>query len=173
VIVLRHLLEKTLFASRWLLAPIYIALALSLIALVVKAGLHGYEIFTHILGMSEAELMLSLLSLVDMTLTASLIIIVIFSGYENFVARIDPAQYADWPDWMAHIDFAGLKLKLMSSIVAISAVHLLSLFMEISSISDRELMWSIALHIVFILSTLALAYTEYLAAPAHSSKAHE
>lgn len=160
-------IEKTLFVSRWLLAPLYLLLAFMLCAVTIKAVQHAGEMALHILSMTKSQFMLGLLSLVDMTLVASLIVIVIFSGYENFVSRIDPSIYADWPEWMAHIDFAGLKLKLMSSIVAISAIQLLRIFMEIGDVSDRELMWSAGLHIIFVLSTIAFAYTDRISVNTH------
>lgn len=168
--MLERVIEKLLFASRWLLAPLYLGLAFILLLVVIKAAQHIGEMTTHILIMTESDLVLGLLSLIEMTLSASLIIIVIFSGYENFVSRIDPSAHLEWPEWMAHIDFAGLKLKLMASIVAISAVQLLRVFMDIKEISDRELMWSAGLHIIFVLSTIAFAFTERLSA---SSSHHQ
>jgi uncharacterized protein (TIGR00645 family) len=157
-----RLIEKILFASRWLLAPLYFTLVAALFIVLIKAGQHVIELCKDVFILSESHLMLGILSLVDLTLAASLVVIVIFSGYENFVSRIDPSQHVDWPEWMARIDFSSLKLKLMASIVAISAVQLLRVFMEIGEVSDRELLWSAALHLVFVFSTLALAYCERL-----------
>ena len=91
-----------------------------------------------------------------------LIVIVIFSGYENFVSRIDAAEHADWPEWMAKIDFTGLKLKLLSSIVAISAIQLLRAFMDVKNTADRELWWYVVIHLVFVASGLVLALTDRL-----------
>ena len=110
-------IEKFLFASRWLLAPFFIALALGLAVLLVKMGQAFYEFALHAWSGTESDAILGILGLIDLTLTGSLIVIVIFSGYENFVSRIDAAEHADWPEWMAKIDFTGLKLKLLSSIV--------------------------------------------------------
>ena len=103
-----------------------------------------------------------MLSIVDLTLTASLIVIVIFSGYVNFVSRIDTSEHKDWPQWMASIDFNELKLKLMSSIVAISAIKLLESFMEIEHQSDRDLYFLIGIHLTFVVSTLVLALADRL-----------
>ena len=119
--MIERAIEKFLFASRWLLAPFFIALALALLVLLVKMVLAFYEFILHVGSASEADVILSILGLVDLTLLGSLLVIMIFSGYENFVSRIDPAQHADWPEWMAKINFTGLKLKLMSSI-AITAL---------------------------------------------------
>jgi hypothetical protein len=104
------------------------------------------------------------LALVDLALTGSLIVIVIFSGYENFVSRIDHAHHTDWPEWMGKIDFSGLKLKLLSSIVAISGIQLLKQFMAINSVSDRDIMWLVIVHVVFVISSVLLALSDRLAA---------
>jgi uncharacterized protein (TIGR00645 family) len=119
------------------------------------------------LSATEAEVILGVLALVDLTLTGSLIVIVIFSGYENFVSRIDPGDTEDWPEWMGKIDFAGLKLKLLSSIVAISAIQVLKAFMNIKNVSDRDLTWLVAIHLVFVVSGLIMALTDRFAEPAH------
>ena len=155
-------LEKILFSSRWLLAPIYLGLIVGLVALVVKDIQHIIHIIPNILHASESDLVLDILGLIDLSLTASLVIIVIFSGYENFVSRITTTGHEDWPEWMAKIDFTGLKLKLLSSIVAISAIQLLRAFMDINKTSDRDLMWYVIIHVVFVSSGLLLALTDRL-----------
>jgi uncharacterized protein (TIGR00645 family) len=164
-------LENFLFASRWLLAPLFVGLALSLVVLVLKAGQTLWQIALHAFTATESEVILHLLGLVDLTLTASLIVIVIFSGYENFVSRIEPGDHTDWPEWMAKIDFAGLKLKLLSSIIAISAIQVLRAFMEVRTITDRELMWYAILHGVFIVSGLFMALTDRISGEAHAAPA--
>jgi uncharacterized protein (TIGR00645 family) len=128
--MIERLLERFLFSSRWLLAPFYVGLVVSLLLLVVKAMQELGHFVMRIGTAKEGDVILGALTLVDLTLTGSLIVIVIFSGYENFVSRIDAAQHEDWPEWMGKIDFTGLKLKLMSSIVAISAIQLLKAFNE-------------------------------------------
>ena len=158
--MIERALEKFLFASRWLLAPLYLGLVLGLVALLVKAGQHLFELATHMLSDSESEIILALLGMIDLTLTGSLVIIVIFSGYENFVSRIDASQHPDWPEWMAKIDFTGLKLKLLSSIVAISAIQLLRAFMNIQHTSDRDLAWYVGIHLTFVVSGLVLAISD-------------
>ena len=160
-------IEHALFASRWLLAPLFLGLAVSLLVLVVKAGQAVWEIATHVLIATESDVILHLLGLVDLTLTASLVVIVIFSGYENFVSRIDPGAHTDWPEWMAKIDFAGLKLKLLSSIIAISAIQLLRAFMDVKAYSDRDLMWYAIIHVVFIASGVLMALTDWLSGEDH------
>jgi uncharacterized protein (TIGR00645 family) len=169
--MIERAIEKVLFASRWLLAPFFLALALTLLVLLLKTCYAVYEFLLHFWGASEPQIILSILGLVDLTLTGSLIVIVIFSGYENFVSRIDAADHKDWPEWMAKIDFTGLKLKLLSSIVAISAIQLLRGFMDVKNISDRELTWYVIIHLVFVVSGLVLAITDRLSEhqPGHSA----
>jgi uncharacterized protein (TIGR00645 family) len=120
-----------------------------------------------VVGATEADIIVGALSLVDLTLTGSLLVIVIFSGYENFVSRIDAEEHKDWPEWMSKIDFTGLKLKLMSSIVAISAIQLLKVFMNVKSISDRDLMWYVVIHLVFVGSGLILALSDRVSEGGH------
>lgn len=153
-------LENFIFASRWLMAPFYLALVICLAALLFKAMQHTWHFLAHVVAATESELILGLLTLVDLSLTGSLLLIVIFSGYENFVSRIDAADHADWPEWMGKIDFTGLKLKLLSSIVAISAIQLLRAFLDIRNTSDRDLYWQVGIHMMFVVSGLLLALTD-------------
>jgi uncharacterized protein (TIGR00645 family) len=111
---------------------------------------------------TESGVILGVLSVIDLTLTGSLIVIVIFSGYENFISKIDVADHPDWPEWMAKIDFSGLKLKLLSSIVAISGIQLLKSFMDLKNISDRDLYWYVGIHMTFVISGVLLAWTDRL-----------
>lgn len=150
-------IERIIFASRWLLAPIYIALVIALVGLLVKLGQALWHFLPHVLEVDESRIIVDALSFIDLAFTGSLIIIVIFSGYENFVSRIDPEGHKDWPEWMTKISFSGLKLKLMSSIVAISAVQLLRAFMDIKNYSDRDLGWYVGVHLTFVVSAILLA----------------
>jgi len=156
-------LERILFGSRWLLAPFYIALVFCLLGLLFSAVteiFHSVLEFTH---MNEMQMTLRVLSLIDLTLMGSLIIIVIFSGYENFVSKIDSNDHPDWPEWMSKIDFSGLKLKLFSSIIAISGIQLLKSFMDIGSTSDRDLYWLVGIHLTFVISGVLFALTDRIA----------
>ncbi len=164
---MERLLEKFIFASRWLLAPFYVALVFALGGLLVKAMQELFHFVTHIPTATESEVILGVLALIDLTFTGSLIVIVIFSGYENFVSKIDEADHKDWPDWMGKIDFSGLKLKLMSSIVAISAIQVLKSFMNVNNVSDRDLTWLVVIHTVFVLSGIVLAWTDRISEVAH------
>jgi uncharacterized protein (TIGR00645 family) len=153
-------LEVLIFASRWILAPFYLGLAISLAVLLIKFIGELFHIATHAFSATESEVILGVLALVDLTLTASLLIIVIFSGYENFVSKIDHSGHRDWPEWMGTIDFSGLKLKLLSSIVAISAIQLLKQFMSIQNVSEREIFWLVVIHVVFVVSSVLLALSD-------------
>lgn len=156
-------LEKFLFASRWLLAPFYVALVVALAGLLVKAMQELWHFVTHITTATESEVILGVLTLIDLTFTGSLIVIVIFSGYENFVSKIEENDHKDWPEWMGKIDFSGLKLKLLSSIVAISAIQVLKAFMNVNNVSDRDMIWLVVIHVVFVLSGVFLALTDKIA----------
>src|SRR5262249_33667226 len=144
-------IERLLTASRWLLAPFFLGLALSLVLLLVKFLQELYHLAVTAPVGTEAQAILGVLSLVDLALTGALVLIVIFSGYENFVSRIDQTRSRDWPSWMASIDFTSLKIKLLGSIVAISAIQLLKQFMAVKTASDRELCGSAGLHVLFVL----------------------
>jgi uncharacterized protein (TIGR00645 family) len=164
--------ERLIFASRWLLAPIYVGLALSLLVLLAIFLKELWHLVSHISSASETEVILGLLALVDLSLTGSLIVIVIFSGYENFVSKIDHSGHVDWPAWMGSIDFTALKIKLMSSIVAISAIQLLKEFMSLKEITpevERKLYWLVVIHMVFVTSSLILALSDWVSSYSHAS----
>jgi uncharacterized protein (TIGR00645 family) len=163
------LLEKILFASRWLLAPFYLGLAVGVFILLIKFVQELYHLALKAFTSTESEAILGVLTLVDLALTGSLLLIVIFSGYENFVSKIDHTSHRDWPEWMGKIDFTALKIKLLGSIVAISAIQLLKKFMEVKSpnisdrelmLSDRELKWYVIIHVVFVGSSVLLALSD-------------
>jgi len=168
-------LENLLFSSRWLLAPFYFGLALSLIILLIKFLSELVHLATGAFSSTESDVILGLLTLVDLTLTGSLLIIVIFSGYENFVSKMDHSEHGDRPEWMGTIDFGALKLKMLSSIVAISAVQLLRQFMSLGTVTperEKELFWLVVIHIVFVVSSVLLALSDRIAGHgAHGSEA--
>lgn len=160
-------LETVIFASRWVLAPFYLGLAVSLVILLIKFLAELWHMASHAFTSTESEVILGVLALVDLTLTGSLLIIVIFSGFENFVSKIDHSEHRDWPEWMGTIDFAALKLKLLSSIVAISAIQLLKRFMAVENISEREVFWLVVIHVVFVVSSVLLALSDRIASGTH------
>jgi uncharacterized protein (TIGR00645 family) len=163
-------LERFLFASRWLLVPFFVALVVALVVLMFKALQELWHFITHAFVATESEVILGVLALIDLTLTGSLILIVIFSGYENFVSKIHHSDHEDWPEWMSKIDFSGLKLKLLSSIVAISAIQVLKAFMNLKNISDRDLMWYVGIHMMFVLSGVFMAWTDKISGESKSGK---
>ena len=157
--------EFVLFNSRWLMAPFYVGLIVSLAVLFLKFLRMLWEFMRHAPGAKSTETILDALSLIDMTLVGNLILIVVFSGYENFVSRIDTGGHPDWPVWMTKTDFAGLKQKLLASIVAISAIHVLEAFLNIDAAFDATRMtWLVAVHLVFVISALLLALSDRWAA---------
>ncbi len=161
--MIERTLERFLFASRWLLAPFYVGHVFALGGPRVTGAKQRIGFVGSARTASESDIILGVLTLIDLTLMGSLVIIVIFSGYENFVSKIDAEDHKDWPEWMGKIDFTGLKLKLLSSIVAISAIQVLKVFMDLKNISDRELMWSVVIHLVFVGSGVVLALTDRIA----------
>lgn len=161
---LEHFLETTIFHSRWLLVPFYVALIGGIGALFVKLIKEFKELIT-VLFSGEGNAILPVLSLVDITLVANLLVIVIFSGYENFISRMDVAHNSpDKPSWMGKVTYADLKLKLIGSIVAISAIDLLKAFVNIKSTDHQELAWLIGIHFTFLVSGVLFALTDKLAA---------
>lgn len=169
--MIERMLEKFLFASRWLLAPFYVMLVLTIGVLLLKAGQETFHFITHAWTATESQVILGVLALIDLTLTGSLVIIVIFSGYENFVSKIEPGDTKDWPEWMGKIDFTGLKLKLLSSIVAISAIQVLKAFMNLKNVTDRELIWLVGIHMVFVVSGIIMAWTDKISEAGKAKKA--
>ncbi|MEL6878417.1 MAG: TIGR00645 family protein [Pseudomonadota bacterium] len=169
-----HFLEAVLFGSRWLMAPFYLMMVGALGMLLVKFAQESWHILTHTLTMTEADAVLAVLSLIDITLTGNLLLMVVFAGYENFVSKMDVADHEDRPDWMGKVDFAGLKLKLVASIVAISGINLLKSFMALGEMDmapgkEKQLFWMLAIHVVFIFSGVMLAFMDRLVA---STKPH-
>lgn len=166
---LERMLELWLFRSRWLLAPFYAGLTLALAVLLYMFGVETWHGVIHLLGMSSGEAIVLALSLIDLTLTANLLLIVIFSGYETYVSKMDLGDGAERPDWMGTVDFAGLKQKLMASIIAITAVALLRGYVQMvngAPITPAMLGWLAGLHITFVVSALLLALTDWIAARA-------
>lgn len=165
-----QLLERALFASRWLMAPFYVGLVFGLVVLLVKFGQELLHFAGGVFVATESQVILGVLALIDLSLTANLILLVIFSGYENFVSRMDLVDQDERPEWMGKVDFSGLKLKLIASIVAISAIQLLKVFMDLGSVSDRDVQWMTIIHVVFVMSGLFLALADWLTDSAHGKK---
>lgn len=158
-------LEKAIFAARWLLAPFYIGLVLTLVLLLVKFLQQFSEFVASFMDSGLQEVELEVLALLDLALLGNLILIVVFAGYENFVSKIESAENSvDRPEWMGKVDFSGLKLKLIGSLVAISVIELLKDFMEADEGVNEGLKWRIAIHMVFVVSGLLFAVMDAIAA---------
>ena len=162
-------IEAVLFAGRWLMAPIYLGLLCVVAAIAVKFFQELVHTLPGLMAMTEHELVPFVLSLVDLALLGNLTLMIIYVGYENFVSKLHTDDHEDRPPWMAHVDFSGLKLKLLGSIVAISAIHLLQTFMNIGQVSKEDVGWQLAIHLGFVVSGVLLAVMDRLSAtpPAH------
>ena len=168
--VVERVFEAGLFHSRWLMAPFYAGLVVALAALLVVFVTELVHELPHVLTMSAEDAILLALSLIDLSLAANLLLIVTFSGYENFVSKIDTGGDADRPDWMGTVDFSGLKLKLVASIVAISAIALLRAFMQIGEgeqLDETRMYWMVVIHLAFVVSGVLLALMDWLTARAN------
>ncbi len=163
---LELLLEHGLFRSRWLLAPFYVGLVVAMGALLMVFGNELIHQLSGLLTMTPAKAILMALSLIDLSLAGNLLLIVIFSGYENFVSKINVGNDEDRPNWMGTVDFSGLKMKLIASIVAISSIALLRAFMELSegdALDERRLYWLVVMHLTLVVSGVFLAVMDLLA----------
>lgn len=160
-----RLLEAGLFASRWVLAPIYLGLAASLLVLLTGFVMKAVKLCAGLMEASTDEIIVNVLSLIDLSLMANLVLIVVWAGYENFVSRLHAEGHPDRPDWISHIGYGDLKIKLMTSIVAISAIHVLEDFMHIETNTDRQLAWGVGIHLTFIVSAVLLTVMDRLSTP--------
>ena len=156
--------ENFLFHSRWLMAPFYLGLVFALVLLLYHFAVQFYGFALSVHGASETEIILGILGLIDLSFTGNLILIVIFSGYENFVSRLD-IEETDRPAWMTKIDFGGLKQKLMASIVAISAIQVLKGFMALEHPDNTRLAWLVGIHVVFLGSLLVVVISDRISEP--------
>jgi uncharacterized protein (TIGR00645 family) len=159
-------LERFIFASRWLMAPFYVGLVAALFALMVKFLQELVHLLPLVLELKDSQVILAVLTLVDLSLAGNLLLMVIFSGYENFVSKIDVGEHKDRPEWMGKVDFGGLKLKLIASIVAISGIHLLKSFMDIDNVDKADLMWLVVVHMAFVVSGVMLALMDWIVSKA-------
>ena len=158
------LLERFIFWSRWLQAPLYLGL-------IVAQGIYVY-LFMAELGhllmsvfesgghISETETMLVVLGLIDVVMIANLLIMVIIGGYETFVSRLDLEGHPDQPEWLSHVNAGVLKIKLSTAIIGISSLHLLKTFINAANIAEHTIMWQVIIHVVFLVSALAMAMVD-------------
>ena len=161
---LENTLESSMFASRWFMAPVYVVLSLSLAVIMLKVIQEFIHNIPTFYAMDIRNLLLFVLHIIDMALIGNLVLMILFAGYENFVSKIGAAEGSeDKPSWMGKVDFSGLKLKLISSIVAISGINLLEAFMSLKDHTDRDVIFLIIIHLVFIASGVFLALMDWIA----------
>ncbi len=161
---LEHLLENWLFTSRWLLAPFYGGLVAMIVVLLFKFFQEFFEFIPKIFEADIKHVMLEVLLLIDITLLANLLLIIIFAGYETFVSKIDHTHSDERLSWMGKVDFSGLKIKLFGSIVAISGIELLKAFLLFESYTEKQLLWLVIIHLTFVVSGLLFTYMDKIAA---------
>ncbi|CAM3758018.1 UPF0114 protein [Pseudomonas reidholzensis] len=159
---MERILENAMYASRWLLAPIYFGLSLGLLALALKFFQEVFHVLPNVFALSEADLILVILSLIDMSLVGGLLVMVMISGYENFVSQLDIDDSKEKLSWLGKMDSTSLKMKVAASIVAISSIHLLRVFMDAQNISTDKLMWYVIIHMTFVISAFVMGYLDKL-----------
>jgi uncharacterized protein (TIGR00645 family) len=164
---MERFIEKTLFASRWILAPVYLGLSLALLILGIKFFQEVYHLLINIGGLAESDTVLTLLSLIDLVLVGSLVVMVMFSGYENFVSRLEVEGSGEQLGWLGKLDAGTLKLKVAASIVAISSIHLLRAFMNAPQIANDKLMWYVIIHLTFVVSAVLMGVLDRIAFASH------
>jgi uncharacterized protein (TIGR00645 family) len=155
-------LERIMYGSRWILAPVYVGMSLAVAALFVKFFQELYHFLPHLLEMNESDLILKVLALIDLTMVGSLIVIVMLSGYENFVSRLDIDDDVEKLDWLGTHDYGSLKMKIASTVVAISSIHLLKVFMKIEATGNDKILWYVVVHLTLVVSALLMSIQDKL-----------
>lgn len=166
---MEKIVEQLLYRSRWILAPIYLGLSVALIALGIKFFQEVVHLILHIITLKEADMVLVVLSLIDMAMVGGLIVMVMMSGYENFVSALDVNEGEEKLSWLGKMDSSSLKAKIAASIVAISSIHLLKVFMNTEHTNNDKILWYVLLHITFVVSAFAMGYLDILAAKARAA----
>lgn len=153
---MERFIEKLLYRSRWLLAPIYMGLSLAVLALGIMFFREVYHVLSHIFVVEEADLVLAVLSLIDIAMVGGLLVMVMMSGYENFVSALNVDAGQEKLSWLGTIDSSSLKAKIAASIVAISSIHLLKMFMNVEHVESGKLLWYVIIHLTFVLSAFLM-----------------
>ena len=159
---MERFIENAMYASRWILAPIYFGLSLGLLALALKFFQEVFHVIPNVFALTESDLILVILSLIDMALVGGLLVMVMISGYENFVSQLDIGGDKEKLSWLGTMDSTSLKMKVAASIVAISSIHLLRVFMDARNIETQYLMWYVIIHMTFVVSAFAMGYLDKL-----------
>ena len=158
--MIEKLIENLLYKGRWMLAPIYLGLSFALLALGLKFFQEVFHILPAIFEIKETDLILQILTLLDVALVGGLIVMVMFSGYENFVSAIDIDKGKEKLSWLGKLDSGSLKQKVAASIVAISSIHLLKKFMDAGQIENEKLMWYVIIHLTFVVSAMGMSFVD-------------
>lgn len=151
-----------MYRSRWLLAPIYLGLSLAVVALAIMFFKETFHLLAHIFTIKEADMVLVVLSLIDIAMVGGLLVMVMMSGYENFVSQLDIGDDDEKLNWLGKMDSSSLKAKIAASIVAISSIHLLKVFMAVERTDDSKLLWYVIIHLTFVLSAFLMGYLDKL-----------
>ena len=157
---LEHFMERLMYASRWVMAPVFLGMSLVLLVLAIKFFQELYHFVPHVLEIDEGQIILKLLTFIDLALVGSLTLIVMFSGYENFVSRLDIGSNAEKLEWLGTHDYGSLKLKVATSIVAISSIRLLKVFMEVENTENDKMLWYVVIHLTLVISAFIMGYLD-------------
>jgi uncharacterized protein (TIGR00645 family) len=162
-------LPRWIFMSRWLQAPLYIGLIVAQAVYVWQFWLELVHLMSMMADktMTETALMLIVLGLIDVVMISNLLVMVIVGGWETFVSRLDLKNHPDQPEWLSHVNAGVLKVKLATAIIGISSIHLLKTFINASSYDEKTLLWQTVIHMTFVFSALAIAYTDKIVNSAH------
>ena len=170
------MMAEIIFWSRWLQAPLYFGLIVAQGVYVYLFGVELYHLVHEAHKIGETEIMLIVLGLIDVVMIANLLVMVIIGGYETFVSRLNLREHPDQPEWLAHVNAATMKIKLSMALIGISSIHLLKTFINAEKMSDHTIMWQVIIHVTFILSAIAIAYTDRIMTKtlieAHSEEVH-
>lgn len=157
---IEHVFESAVFASRWIQAPLYGGLIVAELLYAYKFLVELWEMVLHINKMDETVFMLGVLGLIDVTMVANLLTMVIIGGYATFVSKLDLEQHPDRPDWLTHVDPGTIKIKLAASLIGISSIHLLKAFVDVANENPEHIKWKIFIHMTFLASAILLAWTD-------------
>jgi uncharacterized protein (TIGR00645 family) len=161
-----ELLARTIFASRWLQTPLYLGLIVAQAVYVYHFGVELMHLVARTQVVTETEIMLIVLGLIDVVMIANLLLMVIVGGYETFVSRLYLEHNPDQPEWLEHVNAGTMKVKLSMALIGISSIHLLKTFIEAPTMSQQTMMWQVIIHMTFVVSAIAMAYTNRLMEPA-------
>ena len=157
-----HAMKTLIFASRWLQAQLYLGLIVAQGVYVYQFMLELVHLVTKVGALSETDIMLTVLGLIDVVMIANLLVMVIVGGYETFVSRLDLQSHPDQPEWLSHVNASVLKVKLAMALIGISSIDLLRTFINAAHLDDRVILWRVLIHVTFLVSALALAFTDRL-----------